>query len=73
MINTPYQNLAQAIIVKAADDYRSALRGDGYGNYSASQVKAECERFFRSAWFEVLTKIDGEVLIEKLQQEVHSK
>jgi len=46
MINTPYQNLAQAIIVKAADDYRNALRGDGYGNYSAGQVIVECEKFF---------------------------
>lgn len=72
-MNTPYQNLAQAIIAKAADDYRNALRGDGYGNYSASQVKVECEKFFRSTWFEVLTKINGEVLIEKLRQEVHSE
>ena len=72
MINTPYQNLAQAIIVKAADDYRNALRGDGYGNYSAGQVIVECKKFFRSSWFMVLTKIDGEVLIEKLQQEVYS-
>ena len=45
MLNTPYQNLAQAIIVKAAGDYRNALRGNGYGRYSASQVKTECERF----------------------------
>ncbi len=64
------ENLANAIIVKAADDYRKALRGEGYGNYSAGQVIAECERFFRSTWMTMLTKLDGEVLIEKLKNEV---
>ena len=79
MINTPYQNLAQAIIVKAVHDYRKALRGHGYYYPSASkfivasQIIAECEQFFRSDWFMVLTNLDGEMLIEKLRQEVYSE
>ena len=29
----------------------------------------DCERFFRSDWFAVLTGIDGQMLLKKLQEE----
>ena len=51
----PYENLAQAIILQAVKDYR--LTDD------------ECERFFRSGWFGVLSKVDPEYLIKKLRKE----
>lgn len=28
------------------------------------------EKFFRSQWYEMLTKVDGEYLIRRLQEEV---
>ena len=42
-----------------------------------SQEKAvltfyECEDFFRSRWFGVLTALDGEELIRKLQEEANT-
>lgn len=60
----PYQELANAIIIQAANDYRKALKYDDRG------MKRDCLRFFRSEWFQILTKIDGEALIEKLKSEV---
>lgn len=57
---TPYENLANAIILKAVKDYRRA---------SSKRTMEEIERFFRSGWFQVLTKIDGEMLIRELRKE----
>lgn len=36
-------------------------------------MKAEVERFFRSAWYRELTSVDGEFLILKLQAEVEEQ
>lgn len=35
-------------------------------------TKRDCERFFRSGWFERLTDLNGEVLIRKLNEEVYA-
>ena len=68
-----YNELANAIIVQAANDYRSALqqlkRNPRYND--AIVIKQECESFFRSQWFQTLTKIDGITLLQKLQEEVY--
>ena len=71
-MNTPYENLANAIILRAVEDYRQAL---GILRYSpndkdASISKDEIERFFRSGWFGLLTNIDPEMLMGKLHKEV---
>ncbi len=67
-----YERLANAIIKQAANDYRSALRGlKRNPNYdSAQRMKRDCERFFRSQWFNALTTLDGEWLMDKLRGEV---
>lgn len=59
-MNTPYENLANAIVLQAVKDYR--LHDD-------ESVLAKIERFFRSGWFGVLTNIDPEMLITKLRKE----
>jgi hypothetical protein len=56
----PYENLANAIILQAVKDYR--LTDD-------EQQLQEIERFFRSGWFGVLSKVDPEFLIKELQKE----
>ena len=68
-----YQPLADGIILQAVNDYRNALAGVGYGHNSAEYVVRECDRFFRSNYFCLLTKISGEYLIEKLRQEVQGE
>ena len=66
-----YEKLANAIILQAVKDYRDALKTlwRNPNNVSASAVKSEVERFFRSGWYTVLTSVDGEMLIRKLQEE----
>ena len=66
------QRLAQAIIVAAAKDYRTALKQlkKNPKNTAAMSMAMECERFFRSSWYQHLTSVDGEYLINKLRQEV---
>ena len=101
-----YERLANAIVLRAVDDYRSAWRRIRFLSEEkrktmyeellkqeaekstieymlkekkgrtkrTAQEKAvltfyECEEFFRSRWFGVLTSLDGEELIRKLQEE----
>ena len=59
-MDTPYENLANAIILQAVKDYR--LHDD-------ERELACIERFFRSGWFSVLTSVDPESLITKLREE----
>ena len=67
-----YENLANAIILQAAKDYRKALRTLSLNPHNRS-AQYECrslEQFFRSDWFGVLTQLDPELLIRKLKAEV---
>jgi hypothetical protein len=69
--NDPYQDLANAIVLQAARDYRTALKilKRNPRNESAAFEVDEDERFFRSPWFGVLTEVDGEYLIERMREE----
>ena len=57
---TAYEELANAIVLQAVKDWRSG--GD--------RDKAEIERFFRSALFGCLTKLDPQTLIINLRKEI---
>ena len=61
--------LSEAIVKQAADDYRKALRGRGYCGKTPGKIIKEVEEFFRSLYFELLTSVKGEYLIEKLREE----
>ncbi len=71
-MSNPYENLANAIVLSAVYDYRDALKKlyRSRKNAEAEATKAECERFFRSQWYQTLTSVDGEMLIQKLNEEV---
>jgi hypothetical protein len=71
-LNFPYENLANAIILQAVKDYREALsRYDLHREKNTyRQDKESIERFFRSGWFGVLSKLDPEMLICRLNEEV---
>ena len=67
----PYQELANAIVVMAAKDYRHALRiqrRNPKSTAAQSQIDS-LERFFRSDWYKVLTDVDGEMLIKRMREE----
>lgn len=73
-MDTCYTNLANAIIIQAAKDYKKALRRlkKFPRDKEVRHIKRDCERFFRSGWFERLTDLNGEVLIRKLNEEVYA-
>ena len=52
--------LANAIILQAVKDYRHTY---------SPQCRAEIKRFFRSEWFRALTRVDGEMIIARLENE----
>lgn len=66
-----YEDLANAIVLQAVKDWRGAVRKlKKRPRYApAKQRKEECEEFFRSAWFEALTDVDGSYILRKLRQE----
>ena len=67
-----YERLANAIILQAVTDYRTALKKirKNPGNRDAIDEALRIERFFRSGWYSQLTSVDGEYLIRRLQNEV---
>ena len=65
------RDLANAIIIQAAKDYRTALRRKRRNPDSvrADYTIREIERFLRSEWFTCLTGVKGEYLIERIRKE----
>lgn len=68
----PYQNLANAIVLSAVKDYRDALKRlkKKPNNKLAADERDDIERLFRSGYFAILTEIDPEYLIDRLNKEV---
>ena len=66
-----YESLANAIVLQAVSDYRAALKRvkEHPHNSGAISDAKSIEKFFRSGWYEALTTVDGEYLIEKLRDE----
>ena len=67
-----YERLANAIILQAVTDYRTALKKirKNPGNRDAIDEALRIERFFRSGWYSQLTSVDGEYLIRKLREDI---
>lgn len=67
----PYEALANAIVLQAVNDYRAALKKvkKNPQNKIAIDEALQIERFFRSQWYQTLTSVDGEYLINKLRKE----
>lgn len=58
----PYENLANAIVLQAVDDYRKALRKND------RREKKKLEYFFLHE-LDAFTNLDGQMLIDKLKKE----
>lgn len=66
-----WEDLAIAIIVQAANDYRRArlkLHNNPNDRMALSDKKS-IERFFHSSWYEVLTTVDGQYILNRLNNE----
>lgn len=66
---TGIENLTNAIVLQAVKDYRRALSGCNVNGRDSKSVIAECERFFQSEWFNVLTNVDGMIIIANIRKE----
>jgi len=60
-------NLANAIIAKAADDYRQAVMVN-LKNGSTGEL-LNLRRFFRSSWCMILTDLNTDALMKEIEQE----
>lgn len=72
-IDEAYQNLANAIIVRAVKDFRRYLKvvkRNGRDKAAALKEMKEIVEFIKSPWFKTLTNLEPSVLLKKLQQEV---
>lgn len=71
LAENPYEKLANAIILQAVSDYRAALKKvkKNPKNREAIEGALQLEKFFRSEWYQVLTSVDGEYLIDRIRKE----
>ncbi len=67
----PHDELANAIILQAVKDYRKALQVLERRSDSMRwiKVKLDCESFFRSEWFQLLTNTDPDLILDRLKKE----
>lgn len=73
ILDSGWRVLADAIILKAVDDYRRLLRRQKKHPYNLDLDREvhRIERFFRSNWFGILCDLDGRKLLKDLRAEVH--
>ena len=64
-----YQRLADEIIIQAVKDYRSAIKTlyKYPDDPDAMEMLNEVDEFFHSSWFQFLTDIDPDALIEGIK------
>ena len=67
----PYQELANAVVMQAVKDWRSAVRAlrKDPNDSEAAEMMEDCESFFCSSWFTALTDADGSYILQKLKEE----
>ena len=67
-----WQDLAEAIVVQAASDYRHARYRNMKRPYQPETLREirEIERFFRSTWFSTLCNLDGTQLLRDLNKQM---
>jgi hypothetical protein len=69
-IDYQWEEFANAIICRAVEDYRNALRKRNR-NTNTSPAVNTLEKFFRSEYYSILTNLDGEYIIESIRHEMH--
>lgn len=70
------ERLIEAIVVRAANDYRGLFRQRLYGKKLINEEENEfdkLEEFFESKWFTALTNMDGSYIMMKLEKEEREK
>lgn len=70
-MSDPYESLANAIILQAVKDWRDSVKKlkKRPRFQPAMDMKEECEEFFLSDYYKILSSVDGEWLLNKLKEE----
>ena len=68
---SPFEKLANAIVLRAANDYRFVLRQltKNPKNENAKNTKRCAESFLKSEWCSFLCNLDGEMIINRINEE----
>lgn len=61
-----WQNLADAIVIQVAEDYKTGLLSDVYSE--EHKFVEECENFFDSEFYHLLTRVKGDVIMKKTKE-----
>lgn len=61
------ENLCNAIVEQAAEDFADAFMGKRVDNKSPGDTLRETDRFFHSDWYHELTNIDGDWLMKAVK------
>ena len=74
-IDEAYHNLANAIVISAARDYKKALiRLKRHPDSESAKRDVERnEKFFYSDWFTILTDVNPDYLTEKMKRIIDEK
>lgn len=65
------QRLVEQIVHKASTDYWHSRGGRiKAGGVEPTGLETDCERFFRSRWFETLTGFNGKPILEELRRRI---
>ena len=74
-VENPRQDLANAIIAQAAEDYRAALeRLEVDPKHEKSKwMLTDVERFFHSDYFRLMTRLDPDYILDRIRNEVKSR
>ncbi len=72
LIQNPYEELGNAVVLLAVEDWRDAVKKlkRNRQNVLATSMKNECEKFFTSPHFNAFTGLDGKALLSMLEREV---
>lgn len=67
-----YERLVVGIVERAVLDYKMAIRclKSDPKDTQAQFTKQDCELFFLSPWFSLLTNLDGKLFFKKVQREI---
>ena len=68
--NEGCENLVIAIVRQALIDYRDALKAlkKNSNNIDKRRIKNECEIFFNSEYFTLLTNVNGTYLLKNIER-----
>jgi hypothetical protein len=72
VLRKQYEDLANAVVATAADDWRRAvkrLKKDPESGH-AKAMKDECEKFLTSGYIGRFTSVDGNLILRMLEREV---